>query len=108
MRIRWPLCCVEVLASARFSSTKAFDKVQHVTLFEVFQELDVNGKDLELIKNLYWQQQASARIGQDMSDWVNIARDVRQGCNFITSTLLTIHRDGNEENQPYVWISHWH
>jgi len=58
---------------------KAFDKVQHVTLFQVLQELDVNGKDLELIKNLYWQQQASVRIGQDMSDWVNIARGVRQG-----------------------------
>ena len=59
---------------------KAFDKVQHVTLFEVLQELDINGKDLELIMNLYWQQQASVRIGQDMSDWVNIARGVRQGC----------------------------
>ena len=31
---------------------KAFDKVQHVTLFEILQELDVNGKDVELIKNL--------------------------------------------------------
>jgi len=31
---------------------KAFDKVQHVTLFEVLQELDINGNDLELIKNL--------------------------------------------------------
>ena len=42
--------------------------VQHVTLFEVLQELDVNGKDLERIKNLFWQQQASVSIGQDMSD----------------------------------------
>ena len=32
---------------------KAFDNVQHVTLFEILQELDVNGKDVELIKNLY-------------------------------------------------------
>ena len=60
--------------------TKAFDKVKHVTLFEMLQELDVNGKDLELIKNLYWQQQAAVRVGQDMSDWVNIGRGVRQGC----------------------------
>jgi len=55
------------------------EKVQHVTLFEVLQELDVSCKDLGIIKNLYWQQQASVRIGQDMSDWVNIARGVRQG-----------------------------
>ena len=59
---------------------KALDKVQHVTLFEILQELDVNGKDLELIKNHYWQQQAAVRIGQDMSDWVCIARGIRQGC----------------------------
>ena len=56
---------------------KAFDKVQHVTLFEILQELDVNGKDLELVQNFYWQQQASVRIFTN--DWVNIARGVRQG-----------------------------
>ena len=59
---------------------KAFDEVQHATLFEILQELDINGKDVELIKNLYWQQQAAVRIGQDMSGWVNRARGVRQGC----------------------------
>ena len=58
----------------------AFGKVQHVTLFEILQELDVNRKDLELLKNFYWQKQALVRIGQDMSDWVNTARGVRQGC----------------------------
>ena len=59
---------------------KAFDKSQNATLFERLQELDVNDKYLELIKNIYWQQQAAVRIGQDMSGWVNIARGVRQGC----------------------------
>ena len=54
--------------------------MQHATLFEILQELDVNGKDVELIKNLYWQQQAAVCIGQDMSGWVNIARGARQGC----------------------------
>ena len=47
---------------------KALEKVQHVTLFEVLQELDVSGKDLGIIKNLYWHQKASVHIGQDMSD----------------------------------------
>ena len=59
---------------------KAFDKVQHVTSFDILQELDVNGKDLELIKNLCWQQQAAVCIGQNMSNWVNITRGIRQGC----------------------------
>lgn len=39
---------------------RAFDKVQHVPLFEFLEELDVNGKYVELIKNIYWQQQAAA------------------------------------------------
>ena len=72
--------------------SKAFDKVQHVTLFEILQELDVNGKDLELLKNLYWQQQASVCIGQDMSDWVNIARGVRQGC-VLSPALFSLYTE---------------
>ena len=43
----------------------------------MLKELDVNGKDLELINNLYWQQRIAVRAGQDMSDWVNIRRGVR-------------------------------
>ena len=73
-------------------NAKAFDKVQHVTLFEILQELDVDGKDVELIKNLYWQQQAAVRIGQDMSGWVNIARGVRQGC-VLSSELFSLYTE---------------
>ena len=72
--------------------TKAFDKVQHMTFFEVLQELDVNGRDLELIKNIYWQQQASVRIGQDMSDWVSIARGIRQGC-VLSPALFSLYTE---------------
>ena len=71
---------------------KAFDKVQHETLYEVLQELDINGNDLELIKNLYWQQQASVRIGQDMSDWVSIASGVRQGC-VLSPALFSLYTE---------------
>ncbi len=59
---------------------KAFDKVQHEQLFNILQGLDINNKDIELLKNLYWEQQAAVRIGQEMSDWINIKRGVRQGC----------------------------
>ena len=34
---------------------KAFDKVQYKHLFRILEVLDINGKDLELIKNLYWE-----------------------------------------------------
>ena len=35
---------------------KAFDKVKHEVLFQQLEQLDINGKDLELLKNLYWEQ----------------------------------------------------
>ena len=33
--------------------TKAFDKVRNVELFDLLQHLDLNGKDIRLIRNLY-------------------------------------------------------
>ena len=38
---------------------KAFDKVKHEDLFEFLQNLDIDGKDLRLIRNLYWEQTAA-------------------------------------------------
>ena len=49
-------------------------------LFRVLEGLDINGKDLELIKNLYWEQEANLKIGNHTSDWVEIEKVVRQGC----------------------------
>ena len=40
---------------------KAFDKVKHEVLFQQLEQLDINGKDLELLKNLYWEQKATVR-----------------------------------------------
>ena len=36
--------------------TKAFDKVKHEELLQILQCLDLDGKDLRLIRNLYWEQ----------------------------------------------------
>ena len=41
---------------------KAFDKVKREDLFEFLQTLDIDGKDLRLIRNLYWEQSAAIRI----------------------------------------------
>ena len=35
---------------------KAFDKVKQQDLFEYLTNLDIGGKDLSLIRNLYWEQ----------------------------------------------------
>ena len=60
--------------------TKAFDKVTHKNLMQILNNLDLNGKDLRLIQDLYWRQQAAIRIDNDFSKYVEIKRGVRQGC----------------------------
>ncbi|XP_047482487.1 uncharacterized protein LOC125034631 [Penaeus chinensis] len=42
-------------------SKKAFDKVQHEELLKALQSLDLDGKDIRLIRNLYWEQTAFMR-----------------------------------------------
>src|SRR5437870_9883717 len=39
--------------------TKAFDKVRHNKLLNMLQDLDLDGKDIRLVRNLYWDQSAA-------------------------------------------------
>ena len=41
-----------------------------------------DGKDLRVIRNLYWEQEAKIRIDDDCSVYKPIGRGVRQGCVF--------------------------
>ena len=40
----------------------------------------MDGKDTRLIGNLYWNQKAAVRIENEVTDWTEIKRGVRQGC----------------------------
>ncbi|MCH9665805.1 MAG: hypothetical protein K0U41_08180 [Gammaproteobacteria bacterium] len=62
--------------------TKAFDKVQHEKLWKLIENLDLDGKDMRLIRNLYWDQTACIRLDTEMSGYTKIERGVRQGCVF--------------------------
>ena len=59
---------------------KAFDKVKHSDLFDILLRHNCDGKDLRVIRNLYWEQLATIRIGDDWG--VYNCRGVRQGCVF--------------------------
>ena len=59
---------------------KAFDRVYHEKLIEALKDLEVDGKDLMLIKNLYWEQTASIQTEDGYSESFPIKRGVRQGC----------------------------
>jgi len=62
--------------------TKAFDKVQHEELMKDLEGLDLDGKDLRLIRNLYWEQTACMKVDNKLSKYIKIERGVRQGCVF--------------------------
>ena len=70
--------------------SKAFDKVKHQNLFSILDNLDVDGKDLRIVRNLYWEQSAAVRIGGDLSEYRPIQRGVRQSCVSSTYRLKII------------------
>ena len=37
---------------------KAFDRVIHAKIIECMENLDIGGKDISLIRNLYWNPKA--------------------------------------------------
>jgi len=43
--------------------------------------LDIDGKEIDLIADLYWSQQACIRIDGTFSEWITAERGLRQGCN---------------------------
>ena len=60
--------------------TKAFDCVRHEEIIDMLQSLNVDGKDLQIVKNIYWEQTAAIRVGTDVSKFQHIKKGVRQGC----------------------------
>ena len=65
---------------------KAFDRVKHFELIECLTSIGIHGKDSRIISNLYWHQKAAIRVEEDLSEYTEIQRGVRQGC--ILSPLL--------------------
>ena len=65
-----------------FDYLKAFDKVKHSDLFHILLRRNCVGNDLRVIRNLYWEQEATIRIDNDCSVYKPISRGVRQACVF--------------------------
>ena len=60
--------------------SKAFDKIHHDKLMESLLKINVDGKNIRLISNLYWEQMAAIRINNENTEYTKIKRGVRQGC----------------------------
>lgn len=55
---------------------KAFDKVQHEKIMGLLERQIIGKNNLQLIRNLYWTQEAALRIYVN-SDWTSVKREVR-------------------------------
>ncbi|KAF7236486.1 Werner syndrome ATP-dependent helicase [Varanus komodoensis] len=59
---------------------KAFDCVDHNTLWQVLKEMGVPDHLFCLLRNLYVGQEATVRTRHGISDWFKIEKGVRQDC----------------------------
>ena len=59
---------------------KAFDNVRHKELFECLKRSGIDGKDLRIFQEVYWNQTASIRINGNLGTWIKILKGTRQGC----------------------------
>ena len=58
---------------------KAFDCVDHNTLWKILQEMEIPDHLTCLLRNLYAGQEATS-VGHGPRDWFQIGKGVRQGC----------------------------
>ena len=54
--------------------------MKHVQLLDMLQDLDIDGKDIRLLINVYWEQTTGMKIENKSSTYKQIKRGVRQGC----------------------------
>ena len=72
--------------------SKAFDCVDHVTLWNVLGEMGVPLHLIDLMRNLYHQQEAAVRTEHGDSEWFGVGKGVRQGC-ILSPYLFNIYAE---------------
>ena len=59
---------------------KAFDYVDHKTLWKILKEMGIPDHLTCLLRNLYAGQEATVRTEHEITDWFQIGKEVCQGC----------------------------
>ncbi|GFO36468.1 katanin p60 ATPase-containing subunit a-like 2, partial [Plakobranchus ocellatus] len=86
--------------------SRAFDRVRHDEIIKQLTQLKIDGKDLRIIKNMYWDQKAAMRVEGEVSKFQNIKRGVRQGC-VLSPDLFSLYSEiimRNLEGHPGIKI----
>ena len=84
--------------------TKAFDKLRHEEIMSILDSLNIDGKDLRIVRNIYWEQTAAMRRGNDLSAFQDIKRGVSQGC-VLSPDLFSNHASPRRHaRRESMWI----
>ena len=73
----------------------AFDKLRHEEIMSILDSLNIDGKGLGIVRNIYWEQTAAMRIGNGLSAFQDIKRGVRQGCVLSPRSFFHLQRDNH-------------
>ena len=89
---------------------KAFDCVDHNTLWKILREMGIPDHLTCLLRNIYAGQEAAVRTGHGSTDWFQIGKGVRQGC-ILSPCLFNLYAEyimrnfGLEETQAGIRIA---
>ena len=76
---------------------KAFDCVDHNTLWKILKEMGIPDHLTCLLRNLYAGQEATVRTGHRKTDWFQIGKGVCQGC-ILSPCLFNFYAAYNMRN----------
>ena len=71
---------------------KAFDCVDHNTLWKILKKMGIPDHLTCLLRNLYAGQEATVRTGHGTTDWFHIGKGVLQGC-ILSPCLFNFYAD---------------
>ena len=76
---------------------KAFDTVPRALLWQVLEDLGVQGRVLDIIKSMYAHDSAAVRTSEGLSEIFRCLMGVKQGCP-LSPTLFGLYVDGLEKH----------
>ena len=77
--------------------SKAFDCVEHKTLWQIMLDMGFPKHLVCLIENLYMNQEAAVRVEGETSEWFGVGKGVRQGC-ILSPYLFNIYAENIMRN----------
>ena len=72
--------------------TKAFDCVDHSTLWKILKEMGIPDHLTRHLRNLYADQEATVRTGHGTRDWFQIGKGIHQGC-ILSPSLFNLYEE---------------